>query len=156
VADVSFKCPDNWFVIHDNLNGNITIVASPIHESNTTETKKIGPFEFEVLVSNLSFTDPKFEVDITPNNGISEQKTINKAKNEYMPSGNKIYTEKIVIGGQNSIKAVVIFNDTNERFEYICFVKNGKTYLITSSALSKDFNKEKANFDIILKSFQVQ
>lgn len=34
--------------------------------------------------------------------------------------------------------------------------ENGKTYIITFSALDKDFGKEKANFDMILNSFKIQ
>lgn len=61
-----------------------------------------------------------------------------------------------MINGENAFKDVILFNDTNERFEYIYFVKNGKTYVINFSALDKDFDKEKTNFDVILKSFKIQ
>lgn len=137
-------------------NGNITIVAVPIHVLNNSETKKIGPFKFEEASTTLSFTNPQFELQITPNNDISEQEAINRVRNENLALGSKISSDEIIINGENAFKDVILFNDTNERFEYIYFVKNGKTYLITFSALDKDFDKEKANFDVILKSFKIQ
>lgn len=155
-AGVSFKCPDNWAVDMINENGNITIVAVPIHELNTSETKTIGPFKFEGISTTLSSTDPQFEVHILPNKGKSEQEAINEIKNEYIALGNKISSEKTTIDDEKAYKDVMLFNDTDERFEYIYFVKNGKTYLITFSTLDKDFDKEKANFDMILNSFKVQ
>jgi len=158
VAGVSFKCPDNWFVSTDNVNGNIDIMASPIHALNTSEIKSFGPFKVGGFGTVLTFDDPQFEVHIIPNSGNSVREAINRVKNDYMASGNKISNSKIMVGGNEAFKDIIVSNDVNDeymRFEYIYFVKNNETYLITFSARDKDFDKEKANFDMILNSFKV-
>jgi hypothetical protein len=156
VAGVSFRCPDNWVVATDNVNGNITIMASQIDEFNDSTSNSFGPVK--AGYSAFSIDNPQFEVHITPNNGMSDQKAIDQVKNQISALENKISSEKWVVNGENAFKDVVIYNDTAElmRFEYIYFVKNGKTYLITFSAKDKDFNKEKTNFEMILNSFKVQ
>lgn len=145
VAGVSFKCPDNWAVDMINENGNVSIISTQMHEIKSGGT-------------TLSFDDPQFELHITPSNSTSDQEAINQIKNENSEVGNRISSTKMVLDGQSAYKDVVISNDTVEvmRFEYIYFVKNGKTYLITFSAKDKDFNKEKANFDMILNSLKIQ
>jgi exopolysaccharide biosynthesis protein len=87
-----------------------------------------------------------------------EQEAINLVRTENSEVGNKISSNMIAVNGENAYKDVIISNDIEEsiKFEYIYFIKNGKTYLITFSARAKDFDKEKANFDMILKSFKIQ
>ncbi len=160
VDGVSFKCPDNWSVGVLKEDGITTIAAAPqLRESNTTaSTSTFGPFGFESGGVAWSSANPQFKVDIISNNGISEQEAINQVKNDMLPGGDKISSENITIDGENAFKDVLVLNDTEviERFEYIYFVKNGKTYLITFSAADKDFDKEKKNFNIILNTFKVQ
>jgi len=52
---ISFKCPDNWNVISDNIDGNNMIAASPIHESNITELKNLVHLKLKglFLIYNL-------------------------------------------------------------------------------------------------------
>jgi len=160
VAGVSFKCPHNWHVGVIKEKGGTIIVAAPmLREINNTSisASTFGPFGFESGGVAWSSADPQFEADIIYNNGMAEQEAINMVKNNMLP-GNKISSDKIIIDGRNAFKDVVIFNETVEimRFEYIYFVKNEKTYLITFSDLHKNFDKEKKNFEMILNSFKVQ
>mgnify|MGYP005848553421 FL=1 len=131
VAGVSFKCPDNWHVGVIKEKGSTIIVAAPmLREINNTSTSisAFGPFGFESGGVAWSSADPQFEVDIFSNNGMSEQEAINMVKNDMIPGGNKISSDKIIIDGRYAFKDVVIFNDTVEiiRFECIYFVKTEK------------------------------
>lgn len=161
VEGVSFKCPDNWNVgVIKEKGSTIIVVAPQLHESDTTSASTSGLFGFQSGGVAWSSVDAQFEVDIIFNNGMSEQEAINKVKGEMIPAGNKISSENITIDGENAIKDVLVLNCTEteiiDRFECVYFVKNEKTYLLTFSALDKNFNKEKANFDMILNSFKVQ
>lgn len=157
---ISFKCPDNWSVGVIKEKGSTILVAAPLlRESNIISVSTSGLFGFQSGGVAWSSADAQFEVDIIFNNGMSEQESINKVKWEMLPAGNKISSENITIDGENAFKDILILNSTEiiiERFECIYFVKNQKTYLIIFSALDKDFDKEKANFDMILNSFKVQ
>lgn len=135
---VSFKCPYNWFgnVVKDGEKTSIAVCQS----------------------SNSSF-QPQFMVDITPNNGMSEQEAIDKVEKDIFIGYKKVSSSIITIDGNNAYESIFTVNDPvvgQIKSEYIYFVKNGKTYVITFSAVDKDFDKEKGNFDIILYSFKVQ
>ncbi len=138
IASVTFKCPDSWAVSTFNNNGKTTIAAVQINES--------------------SF-QPQFMIDIIPNKNNSEQEAVNQAKNEIYFGYKKISDNMTTIDGNKAYESIYAINDPiagKSKFELIYFVKNGKTYIITFSAANKDFDKEKANFDMILKSFKVQ
>lgn len=160
VGGVSFKCPDNWSVGVLNENGNISIVASTVHTVTPSKSTQIGPFGFESGSSTFSSDEPQFEIDISPNNGMSEQEAINQVKNDVPVDGKKVSSSTITVDGNKAYKDLIITNSDGYsvamKFEQIYFVKNGKTYLVTFSAAEKDFDKEKSNFDMILNSFKIQ
>lgn len=137
-SGVSFKCPSNWFanVVKDGEKTSIAVCKS----------------------TNSSF-QPQFMVDITPNKGMSEQEAINEVETNIINSYEKVSSNTTTIDGNKAYDNIFKVNDPlagQTKHEFIYFVKNEKTYVITFSALDKDFDKEKANFDIILKSFKVQ
>jgi hypothetical protein len=166
VDGVSFKCPDNWSVSVLNENGIISIVASPVQIVNESASSQVIStitstlFGFVTSDVILSYDSPQFEVDISHNNGISEQEAINQVKNDVPVDGKKVSSSTITVDGNKAYNDIFITSSDEDsvamKFEQICFVKNGKTYLMTFSAAEKDFDKEKKNFNMILNSFKVQ
>lgn len=122
VDGISFKCPDNWSVGILKEDGMTTIAACQS--------------------SNSSF-QPQFTVDITPNKGMSEQEAINKVKNNIPNVYEKVSSNITTIDGNKAYKSIFKANDPvtgQSKQEYIYFVKNWKTYVITFSAVDKDFD----------------
>lgn len=99
--------------------------------------------------------------DIPKNNDFTEQKIIEMMRNDTDIFGGRISNRTIQIGGKTAYEDVFILNSVfppmiDRKFVQIVFVKNDKTYLITFEAQSWDYAKERANFDMILNSLQVQ
>lgn len=135
---VSFNYPNMWSVYVDNGSGGEVIVA--YNDEGT-----------------------QFQVQIMPNNGISEQESIDSIKNGINIFGwwDKISNTTLTVNNKTAYKDTFIVYSLippiiDGRFEQVYFVKNNKTYLMLFQTQNKDFDKEKPNFDIILNSFKVQ
>ena len=141
VDNVSFKCPDNWTVgKYYTHNGNISIVALPIHENtNSTNTVTMGTvYKAESGKLIMLSADTKFKVDIlSNNNNMSDQEAINYVRENMIINEKKISSSIVEVDGIKAFKNVV-YIDTDK-----------------FSAEDKSFDSEKSNFDIILNSFKV-
>jgi len=88
---------------------------------------------------------------------MSEQEIVNYTQ-IYFPKGyQQISSNIITIDGNKANQNIIVVNDIVVKTisEQVYFIKNEKTYFITFTTADKDFDKEKANFDIILNSFKV-
>ncbi|MGF7118269.1 PsbP-related protein [Methanobacterium oryzae] len=133
---VSFKYPSSWDVIADNTSGSNTIFAS----------------------KDVSFNNVQLQVQLIPNNGMSEQDVIKQFHESVTPGWSKNASYMIKIDNKTAYEDIYLVNDTHfsklMRFANIYLIKNDKTYLITLQAPNNEFDKEKANFAVILNSFK--
>ncbi|MGB9980019.1 PsbP-related protein [Methanobacterium sp.] len=136
--DVSFKYPCNWHLSADNATGNNMIFVT----------------------KDISFNNVQFQVEILPNNGMSEQGVITEMQSSMTPGWNKNASYKITVNGKNAYEDVYVVNDSHYsklmRVAQIYFIQNDKTYLMLLQAPNSEFNKEKSYFGVILNSFKVQ
>ena len=135
---VSFEYPSSWYVYPDNTTANNMIMV----------TKEVG------------FNNVQFQVQIMPNNGMSERGTVNQIKESYTPGWNKVTSNTLIIDNKTAYEDIYTVNDTHfsklMRMSQIILVKNNKTYLILLQAPDNEFDKEKSNFNVILESFKAQ
>jgi len=134
---VSFNYPNTWSMYSDNSSGDEVIV---VYKDDSTQ----------------------FQVQITPNNGMSEQEVIDSMENSIYFFGwwNKISNSTLTVDNKTAYKDTFTVYSLmpfiiDGRYEQIYFLKNGKTYSMLLQAQNNDFDKEKQNFDIILNSFKV-
>ena len=147
---VSFNYPENWSVSDDD-EINIWIEARPDPVNNSTS----APRSFVTVNNTTAYYTPELIIDISPNNGMSDQESIKEAKKSMPNDANRISNSTLIISGTKAYKSVFVFSDQS-REEYIYFLKNGKICVITIKVANKEYDKEKKNFDIILNSFEVQ
>jgi hypothetical protein len=135
---ISFKYPSNWYAYSDNASGSTEIIA----------TKGVG------------FNNIQFQVQIIPNNGMSEENAVKQIQESITLGWAKIGSYSIKIGNETAYEDIYTVNDTHYsklmRFANIYFSKNDKTYLILLQAPENEFDQEKPNFSVILSSFKVQ
>lgn len=135
---VSFKYPSSWNVIADNTSGINMIFAS----------------------KDISFNNVQLQVQLIPNNGMSEQDVIKQFHESVTPGWSKNASYMIKIDNKTAYEDIYLVNDTHfsklMRISNIYLIKNDKTYLITLQAPDNEFNKEKPNFSVILNSLKVQ
>lgn len=135
---VSFKYPSSWFATSDNATGS----------------------EMISVLKSISFNGVQFNVQIVPNNGMSEQGAVSQIQGSVTPGWTKNASYMITINNQKAHEDVYKVNDSHfsklMRITMIYFSKNDRTYLLTLQAPDKDFDKEKPYFGIILNSLKVQ
>ena len=139
---VSFNYPGNW-TLDNQTSGNDTIMVTDMSSINGSRVTT------------------SFEVQIIPQNGLTEQSAIKQYNNTILPSGwEKISNNTLIIDNKTAYQRTYIVNDTNYnqtmRYSDIFFIKNGNIYSITLQAPDNTFNSEKSIFDIIINSFKVQ
>ncbi len=134
---VSFEYPSSWYVYPDNTTGNNVIMA----------TKEVG------------FNNVQFQVQIMPNNGMPEKSAVKEFRESYTPGWNKVASYKLTIDNKAAYEDMYTVNDTHfsklMRMSQIILVKNDKSYLMLLQAPEDEFDKERANFNVILNSFKV-
>lgn len=135
---VSLEYPSSWYAVADNTTGNNMIII----------TKENG------------FNNVQFNLQIMPNNGMPEQGAISQFQESYTPGWTKVASNKLTIDNKTAYEDIYTVNDTHfsklMRMSQIILVKNDKTYLMLLQAPDDEFDKERANFNIILNSFKVQ
>lgn len=144
---ISFNYPFKWSVsdesskIYDNLN---------IFTYNVSENPLI-------IVGDGSGT--QIQIQIMPTSGKSDQEAIKETQTSMNVDGTKISNITLKIDGNMAYGGIYRANDpdSNEiiRIEELSIVKNGKVYDLIIQAPDKKFDKEKANFDMILNSFKI-
>jgi len=136
--NVSFKYPSSWFATSDNTTGS----------------------EIISVLKSISFNGVQLEIQIVPNNGMSEQGAVSQIHESVTPGWTKNASYMITINNQTAYEDIYKVNDSHYsklmRFAVISFSKNDKTCLLTLQAPDEDFDKEKPYFAVILNSFEVQ
>lgn len=110
---------------------------------------------------NASRVTTSFEVQIIPQNGLTEQAAIKQNLNTIVPSEwKKISNSTLTIDNKTAYEKTYTTNDTNigqiMRYSDIFFVKNGNIYSITLQAQDNTFDSVKSKFDTIINTFKVQ
>lgn len=146
---ISFNYPCTWALSNDTSDTSENIFSDNDVDNSIT------------VFENPSEDSPQFEVQIIPNNGLSDQDAINQAQNGQDIEWVKISNSTTKIDGNTAYKSTFTDNDTNiftqlMKIQQIFLIKNGNTYYLTFQAPNKDFDKEKQNFDLILNSFKIQ
>lgn len=146
VANVSFKCPDNWNVSAENQSENfIKISAAPYPKDSNfspSKTPYIVPANIAQFIVSISSTDNLTSYESKP----IEHSGTNRISNDTLTiDGIKVYRQFFTVKYEENLL----------KCEQINFVKNNKGYIMTFQALESDFDKEKPNFDIILNSLKV-
>ena len=139
---VSFNYPSNW-TLENQTTVNDTIMVNDMGSMNASRVTT------------------SFEVQIIPQNGLTEQAAIKQSNNTIVPTGwEKISNNTLTIDNKTAYQRTYIVNDTNYnqtmRYSQIFFVKNGNIYSITLQAPDNTFDNVKSNFETIINSFKVQ
>lgn len=136
---VNFKYPSSWNVNYDN---------------------ETGPTMIFVNKDYPLFNGAQFQVQVAPNNGMSEQGVVDDFHGSVTPGWTNIGSYKLTVDNKTAYEDVYTVNDTHYsklmKMVSIILVKNDKTYLMLLQAPDKEFDSEKPNFSVILKSFMVQ
>jgi len=136
---VSFNYPEGWYVTSDNETGSNMIFVS----------------------NGSSFNPTELQIQIVPNNGLSEKDALNQIKTSESPQGYQhISNTTLTINGKTAYQDNYIGHDPNSnvtmKISTIYFVKNENMYLILIQAPEKVFDQEKQNFEVIINSLKVQ
>ncbi|GAB6056365.1 PsbP-related protein [Methanobacterium movens] len=134
---VSFEYPSGWFANADNTTGDNTITAS----------------------KDFGFNNVQFQVTVWNNDGMPEDSAVNLLRENDSPGWKKISSNELTIDNKTAYEDVYLVNDSHfsklMRISSIILVKNDKSYMMFLQAPDDEFDSERANFDIILNSFQV-
>lgn len=129
-SGISFNYPSGWFIYSQ---GNMVIITK-----------------------DLDNKEVKSQIEIKPNNGMSEEDAIKQSQGSFM-SGKPDASYKLTIDNKTAYEDIYTYEDDKlMKFAQIILVKNDKTYLMYLQAADEDFDKEKSNFAVILNSFKVQ
>lgn len=139
---VSFKYPSSWSAESENESGSNMIFA----------------------FKEISFNNVQFQIQILPNNGMSEEEAIrqiqdgNLVHSTISPSWEKKSSHTMTIDNKTAYEDIFLVNDSHfsklMRIAQITLVKNDKTYLILLQAPDEEFDKEKPYFALILNSLK--
>ncbi len=140
---VSFKYPSSWSAESENESGSNMIFA----------------------FKEISFNNVQFQIQILPNNGMSEEEAIrqiqdgNLVQSAISPSWEKKSSYTMTIDNKTAYEDIFRVNESHfskiMRISQITLVKNDKTYLILLQAPDEEFDKEKPYFAIILNSLKL-
>jgi len=139
---VSFKYPSSWSAESENESGSNMIFA----------------------FKEISFNNVQFQIQILPNNGMSEEEAIRQIQDGNLihstiyPSWEKKSSYTMTIDNKTAYEDIFLVNDSHfskiMRIAQITLVKNDNTYLILLQAPDEEFDKEKPYFAIILNSLK--
>nr|WP_319373372.1 PsbP-related protein [uncultured Methanobacterium sp.] len=137
---VSFEYPSSWRI--------------------TTEKQDDDTFIVGLKDDSSLFKMPPFQLQITPNYGISEEGLKKQLENTVPSDGwSKVSNSTIIIDGKTAY--LEVFNVKSiwppvwdDKLEIITLANNNSTYTILLEAPQDQFNKE--HFDILLNSFKIE
>lgn len=139
---ISFKYPSSWSAESENESGSNMIFA----------------------LKEISFNNVQFQIQILPNNGMSEKEAIrqiqdgNSVQSTISPSWEKKSSYTMTIDNKTAYEDIFLVNNSHfskiMRIAQITLVKNDKTYLILLQAPDEEFDNEKPSFAIILNSLK--
>ena len=139
---ISFKYPSSWSAESENESGSNMIFA----------------------FKEISFNNVQFQIQILPNNGMSEEEVIRQiqdghlVQNAISPNWEKKSSYTITIDNKTAYEDIFLVNDSHfskiMRISQITLVKNDKTYLMLLQAPDEEFDNEKPYFAIILNSLK--
>lgn len=136
---VSFNYPGDWIATSDNTTGIRNVI---VHKK-----------------TNTTFNPTQMQIQLMPNNGMSEQGAIDQFQNSQTPGWTKLASNNLTIDGKTAYETVYSVNDTHYsqlmKFHQIVFVKNDTTYVMLLQAPDTEFDQNKPVFDMILNSFKV-
>jgi len=140
VNGISFDYPSSWTMSYEERNSSNFISASKP--------------EFSFLSMS------PFQMQITPNYGISEEGMENQMNTTIYPLGwTKVSHQNITIDGQDaSLQVFDVYSIWppmwGYKVEIITFSKNNNTYELLFEAPKKEYDNE--NFQVIIDSFKVE
>lgn len=140
VNGISFNYPSSWIISYD--------------ERNTSNIISASKPEFSFL------SVAPFQVQITPNYGISEEGMETQINATIYPVGwTKVSNQTITIDGQDAYLQVFDVYSIwppmwGYKVEIITFSKNNNTYELLFEAPAEEFDNE--NFQVIIDSFKVE
>jgi len=139
---ISFKYPNSWSAESENESGSNMIF----------------------VLKEISFNNVQFQIQIVPNNGMSEEEAIrqiqdgNLFQSTISPSWEKKSSYTMTIDNKTAYEDIFLVNDSHfskiMRIAQITLVKNDKTYLMLLQAPDEEFDNEKPYFAIILNSLK--
>lgn len=135
---ISFDYPESWEVANATTANAIVAVADPQNKQTLVVIQKTALPSGQTLKETFDATYSQYEAQI--------------------PNYQKISDGTLTVDGVTAYERIhkVNVDSTQKQERAVWLEKNGTIYVILCGALPEDFDKEKANFDIIINSFKVQ
>ncbi|MGF7117107.1 hypothetical protein [Methanobacterium oryzae] len=128
-------------------------------EDYSNEDNIIGNLSSDSLIVVGDEDGTQIQIQIMPTSEKSDQEAIKETQSSMNVDGTKISNITLKIDNNMAYGGIYRVNDLDSdeiiRTEELSFVKNGKVYDLIIQAPNSKFDKEKANFDMILKTFKI-
>ncbi len=146
-SGISFSYPDNWQKLGNVTNAQNLVVAFGDPDSMNSSTNLANTFVFVQKIQLPAGYTLKQAQDAV----FAMVKTSD-------PNFQKISNRTITVNGLTGYEVTYKENAGGVQKQEVSawFAKNGYIYVVTGSTLPSEFNNQKAKFDAIINSFQLQ